>query len=306
MNPKPLLECVPNFSEGKDAHKVQTLVDTMAAVDGVSCLAHEMDQAHNRCVITLAGEPDAVAEAAFRGAAKAKELIDLRNHVGEHKRMGAMDVCPFTPLGSATMDLAVQTAHELAERIGTELELPVFLYGKAARRDDRRILGNVRNKQFEGLMDLVGKDPDYQPDCGPQQLHPTAGAVGVGARTFLIAYNINLQTEDVDIAKAISKQVRERDGGLPRVQAMGFYLDDRKMAQVSMNLLDYQVTSIRQVFDTVAEKAQASGVQIEESELVGLVPRPALDEETATHIQLRGFDPKQQVVEERLSAAGIC
>ncbi|MHC4514885.1 MAG: glutamate formimidoyltransferase [Planctomycetota bacterium] len=303
---KPLLECVPNFSEGKDAQTVQTLVDTMAAVDGVSCLAHEMDAAHNRCVITLAGEPDAVAEAAFRGAAKAKEVIDLRNHVGEHKRMGAMDVCPFTPLGSATMDLATRTAQQVAERIGTELELPVFLYGKAARREDRRILGNVRNKQFEGLLDLVGKDPDYEPDYGPTQLHPTAGAVGVGARTFLIAYNINLKTEDVGIAKAISKEVRERDGGLPRVQAMGFYLDDRKMAQVSMNLLDYEVTSIRTVFDTVAAKAQAAGVEIEESELVGLVPKPALDEETAAHIQLRGFDPKQQVVEERLSAAGIC
>jgi glutamate formiminotransferase len=220
--------------------------------------------------------------------------------------MGAMDVCPFTPLGSATMDLAVEIAYRVGERIGTELELPVFLYGKAARREDRRILGNVRNKQFEGLMDLVGKDPDYQPDFGPHQLHPSAGAVGVGARTFLIAYNINLRTEDVDIAKAISKAVRERDGGLPRVQAMGFYLDDCKMAQVSMNLLDYQVTSIRRVFDAVAAKATAAGVEIEESELVGLVPRPALDEETATHIQLRGFDPKQQVVEERLRAAGIC
>lgn len=302
---KPFLECVPNFSEGKDASKVQALVETMASVDGVSCLADEMDSAHNRCVVTLAGEPDAVAEAAFRGAAKAKELIDLRHHVGEHKRMGAMDVCPFTPLGSATMELAVETAQRVGQRIGTELELPVFLYGAAARREERRILGNVRNKQFEGLMDLVGKDPDYEPDFGPNQMHPTAGAVGVGARTFLIAYNINLRSEDVDLAKAISKQVRERDGGLPRVQAMGFYLDDRKMAQVSMNLLDYQVTSIRTVFDTVAAKATAAGVEIEESELVGLVPGPALDEDTAAHIRLRGFDPKQQVVEERLKAAGI-
>jgi len=302
---KPLLECVPNFSEGKDAAKVQNLVDTMAAVDGVSCLASEMDGAHNRCVITLAGEPRAIAEAAFLGAAAAKELIDLRRHVGEHKRMGAMDVCPFTPLGSATMDLAVTTAHEVGERIGTELELPVFLYGAAARREARRVLGNVRNKEFEGLMDLVGKDPDFQPDFGPHQLHPSAGAVAVGARTFLIAYNINLETRDVGIAKAISKEVRERDGGLPRVQAMGFFLDDRGMAQVSMNLLDYQITPIRTVFDTVAAKARAAGVEIVESELVGLVPRPALDEETAVYIRLRGFDPRQQVVEERLKAAGI-
>jgi glutamate formiminotransferase len=302
---QPLLECVPNFSDGKNAAVVDQLVAAMTSVTGVSCLAHELDGAHNRCVITLAGDPEAVGDAAFQGLAKAIGLIDLNQHVGEHRRMGAMDVCPFVPLGGADMDLAIATAKRVGERIGTELEVPVFLYAKAAQREDRRILGNVRNKQFEGLKDLVGSDPDYKPDFGPDQLHPTAGAVGVGARTFLIAYNINLKTADVAVAKAISKLVRERDGGLPRVQAMGFFLDDRNVAQVSMNLLDYNVTSIRRVFDEVAEKASEAGVEIEESELVGLVPESALDTETATHIQLRGFDPDLQVVEARLKAAGI-
>ncbi len=302
---KPLLECVPNFSEGKDAAVVQKLVKTMAAVPGVSCLADEMDAAHHRCVITLAGEPEAVAEAAFLGARQAMQLIDLRQHQGEHRRMGAMDVCPFVPLGSTTMEEAAAIAKKVGERIGKELNLPVFMYAKAANREDRRILGNVRNKQFEGLQDLVGKDPDYTPDFGPNQMHESAGAVGVSARTFLIAYNINLATKDVAIAKEISKAVRERDGGLKRVQAMGFYLDDRQMAQVSMNLLDFNVTSIRTVFDAVAEKAKAAQVEIVESELVGLVPAAALDEATAEHIMLRGFDPEQQVVEARLKAAGI-
>lgn len=302
---QPLLECVPNFSEGKNAELVETLVREMTGIAGVNCLAHELDAAHHRCVITLAGEPSAVADAAFHGLRQAIDLIDLTRHRGEHRRMGAMDVCPFVPLGTADMDLAVETARQVGARIGDELAIPVFLYAKAAQREDRRILGNIRNKQFEGLQDLVGQDPDYTPDFGPDRLHPTAGAVGVGARTFLIAYNVNLQTTDVDVAKAISKAVRERDGGLARVQAMGFFLDDRNMAQVSMNLLDYGVTAIRTVFDEVARLATEAGVGIEESELVGLVPQAALDSATAEHIQLRGFDPELQVVEARLKAAGI-
>ena len=300
-----LLECVPNFSEGKDPALVEQLVATMSSVAGVSCLAHELDSAHHRCVVTLAGAPDAVGDAAYLGLEKAIDLIDLNGHEGEHRRMGAMDVCPFVPLGTADMDLAVAQARRVGQRMGRELGVPVFLYAKAAEREDRRILGNVRNKQFEGLRDLVGSDPDFTPDFGPNRLHPTAGAVGVGARTFLIAYNINLRTEDVGIAKAISKQVRERDGGLPRVQAMGFYLDDRKMAQVSMNLLDFQQTSIQRVYDEVASRAELAGVEIEASELVGLVPATAIDKETAEHVRLRGFDPDQQVVEARLKVAGI-
>lgn len=272
----------------------------MTAVPGVTCLGSELDGSHNRAVVTLAGPADAVAEAAFIGAGQAMDKIDLRNHVGEHKRMGAMDVCPFVPLGNATMQDAIDTARAVAKRIGDELSLPVFLYAEACQREDRRKLGNFRNKQFEGLQELVGVDPDYAPDFGPAKMHSTAGALAVGARTFLIAYNINLATEDVQIAKDIAKAVREKDGGFAKVQGMGFTLEDKKQSQVSMNLLDYNVTSIRTVFDKVAELAAAKGVEVVASELIGLAPAAAIDAELAAHIKLPSFDANEQIVEAKL------
>ena len=276
------------------------LFRSMAAVPGAKVLGQEMDPSHNRCVITLAGPADAMADAAVRGAKEAIARIDLRTHKGEHKRMGAMDVCPFVPLGSATMADAVATAKSVGARIGRELALPVFLYAEACTREDRRVLGNVRNKEFEGLLPLVGTDPALAPDFGPARMHPTAGGVSVGARNFLIAYNINLATDNVQIAKDIAKAVREKDGGLKKVQAMGFFLDDKKCAQVSMNLLDFAVTSIRRVYDEVAARARAAGVEVLESELIGLAPAAALDAALAAHIRLPRFDPRTQVVEERL------
>lgn len=295
-----ILEFVPNFSNGKDQAVIDSIVAAMTAVDGVTCLGSELDASHNRAVVTLAGAPEAVAEAAFVGAGQAMDKIDLRNHVGEHKRMGAMDVCPFVPIGDATMEDAVATAKAVGKRIGDELSLPVFLYAEACQREDRRKLGNFRNKQFEGLMDLVGTDPDYAPDFGPAKMHSTAGALAVGARTFLIAYNINLATEDVQIAKDIAKAVREKDGGFPKVQGMGFSLEEKNQTQVSMNLLDFHVTSIRTVFDKVAELASAQGVEVTESELIGLAPAAAIDAELAAHIKLPNFDPSQQIVEAKL------
>ncbi|MEC7726566.1 MAG: glutamate formimidoyltransferase [Planctomycetota bacterium] len=295
-----LLEFVPNFSEGKDQSMVDAIVAQMTAVSGVTCLSAELDGSHNRAVVTLAGDKNAVAEAAFVGAKAAMERIDLRGHVGEHKRMGAMDVCPFVPLGDTAMAAAVATARSVGERIGAELGLPVFLYAEACMREDRRKLGNIRNKQFEGLRDLVGSDEEYAPDFGPAKLHETAGAVGVGARKFLIAYNINLQTEDVQVAKDIAKAVREKDGGFPKVQGMGFFLDDKRLAQVSMNLLDFETTSIRTVFDKVKELANAQGVEVAESELIGLAPAAAIDAALAAHIQLPNFDPAESVVEAKL------
>ncbi|MCK5942900.1 MAG: glutamate formimidoyltransferase [Planctomycetes bacterium] len=295
-----LLEFVPNFSEGKDQAVVDAIVATMTGVPGVTCLGAELDASHHRAVVTLAGAPAAVAEAAVVGARAAMERIDLRRHKGEHKRMGAMDVCPFVPLGDATMDTAVATARAVGERIGAELGLPVFLYADACSREERRKLGNIRNKEFEGLQDLVGKDPDYAPDFGPARLHESAGAVAVGARKFLIAYNINLRTDDVQVAKDIAKAVREKDGGFPKVQGMGFFLDDQKLAQVSMNLLDFETTSIRTVFDKVRELAAARGVEVAESELIGLAPAAAIDAELAAHILLPDFDPQQSVVEAKL------
>jgi glutamate formiminotransferase len=300
-----LLEFVPNFSEGRDRAKVEQIVAAMAAVPGAKVLACELDANHHRSVVTLAGEAIAMAGAAVAGARAAMGLIDLRAHKGEHKRMGAMDVCPFVPLAGASMADAVATARAVAERIGRELGLPVFLYGEACTRESRRVLGNFRNKEFEGLLPLVGTDPEYAPDFGPARLHPRAGAVAVGARTFLIAYNVNLATKDVQLAKDIAKAVREKDGGFKRVQAMGFFLDDKQQAQVSMNLLDYEITGIRAVFDAVAARAQAAEVEVVESELIGLVPAAAIDAALAVHARIRGFDAHEQVIEERLSALGV-
>ena len=300
----PLLEFVPNFSEGKKREVVDALVAAMTAVPGVHCLGAELDASHHRSVVTLAGPAPAIAEAAVRGAHAAKQRIDPRTHKGEHKRMGAMDVCPFVPLAGASMADAVATARAVGKRIGAELEVPVFLYAEACTRESRRVLGNFRNKEFEGLMGLVGSDPEFTPDFGPARLHPTAGAVAVGARKFLIAYNVNLATSDVQIAKDIAKAVREKDGGFKKVQAMGFFLDDKQLSQVSMNLLDFEVTSIRTVFDAVAKLAASKGVAVAESELIGLAPAAAIDAATAQHVKLPGFDARQQVVEQKLAAMG--
>ncbi len=300
----PLLEFVPNFSEGKDRALVDRLVAAMTAVPGVHCLGSELDASHHRSVVTLAGPAAAIAEAAVRGAAAAAAAIDLRVHRGEHKRMGAMDVCPFVPLQGATMADAVATARQVGARLGAELGLPVFLYGEACARESRRVLGNFRNKEFEGLQGLVGSDPEFAPDFGPERLHPTAGAVAVGARKFLIAFNVNLATADVQVAKDIAKLVREKDGGLKKVQAMGFFLDDKQLAQVSMNLLDFEVTSIRTVFDRVAALAAERSVAVAHSELVGLAPAAAIDAMLAAHIRLPQFVAAEQVVEARLAALG--
>ncbi|MEO6595185.1 MAG: glutamate formimidoyltransferase [Planctomycetota bacterium] len=300
----PLLEFVPNFSEGKKREVIDIIVAAMTAVPGVKCLGSELDASHHRAVVTLAGPAPAVAEAAVRGASAAVQNIDLRSHKGEHKRMGAMDVCPFVPLAGATMQDAVATAKAVGERIGKELELPVFLYAEACQRESRRKLGDFRNKEFEGLLKLVGSDPEFAPDFGPARMHPKAGGVAVGARKFLIAYNINLATKDVQIAKDIAKAVREKDGGFKKVQGMGFFLDDKQQSQVSMNLLDFETTSIRTVFDAVAKMAGEKGVEVVESELVGLAPAAALDAATAKHILLPKFVPAEQIVEAKLAALG--
>jgi len=219
--------------------------------------------------------------------------------------MGALDVCPFVPLCATEPAVAVRAARTAGERLGAELDLPVFLYGEAAARPERRVLGAVRNLEFEQLAERVGVDEALRPDFGPERLHPTAGAVGVGARGVLIAYNIELASDDVGAARRIAKAVRHSDGGLPAVQARGFALAERGRAQVSMNLLDYRVTSVRTVFDAVVAEAAALGIEVEESELIGLVPEAALDAAAARHVRLRGFDPRAQVLEERLRAHGL-
>lgn len=293
-----LVECVPNFSEGRDPAVLEPILAAIRAVPGVRVIDHSMDASHHRAVVTFVGPPEGASEAAFRAIAEAKRRIDLTRHQGEHPRIGATDVVPFVPLTGTTMADCVALAHALGERVGRELEIPVYFYEAAARRPERKNLPDVRNIGFEKLREAVATDPARAPDAGPKALHPTAGATVIGARNFLIAYNVNLETGDVAIAKEIAKKVRERDGGLPGIKAMGFFLDDLACAQVSMNVCDFERTGLERVYREVERLARERGVSVRESELVGLAPRAALPAGTAERVKLRGFDPKKQIVEE--------
>ncbi|MBK7874426.1 MAG: glutamate formimidoyltransferase [Planctomycetes bacterium] len=295
-----LVECVPNFSEGRRPEVLEQILGSIRAVKGVKLIDHSMDASHNRAVVTFVGSPTACSDAAFRSIAKAKELIDLTKHTGEHPRVGATDVVPFVPLEGSSMEECVKTAHALGERVGRELEIPVYFYESAAKSPARKNLPDVRNIGFEKLRDAVATDPTRAPDCGPKQLHPTAGATVIGARFFLVAYNVNLESTDLALAKEIAKKIREKDGGLPGIKAMGFMLDDLKCAQVSMNVCNYTATGLERVYAEIEGLAKAKGVSIRESELVGLAPRAALPPGTAQKIRLRGFDPKKQLIEELL------
>jgi len=293
-----LVECVPNFSEGRRKDVVDGILAAVRSVEGVKLIDHSMDASHNRAVVTFVGTPAAASEAAFRAIARARETIDLRQHTGEHPRVGATDVVPFVPLEGSSMKECVATAHALGERVGRELEIPVYFYEAAALRPERRNLPDVRKGQFEGLRDLIGKDPAREPDAGPKDaIHPSAGATIIGARNFLIAFNVNLETQDVQVAKDIAKKIREKDGGLPGIKAMGFFLDDLRCAQVSMNVCDFERTGLARVYREIEAAARERGVAIRESELVGLAPRAAMPDGTAQAVRLRGFDPTKQIVE---------
>lgn len=296
----PLIECVPNFSEGRRVEVLDEIVNAMLA-PGVMLLDREMDANHNRAVVTLAGEPDAVANAAFRGAEKAAQLIDLETHRGEHPRMGATDVIPFIPIRAFTMDECVALARRVGERIGRELNLPVYLYERAATRPERRDLATVRRGEYEAIRDEIATRPEREPDFGPRELGH-AGAVAVGARPFLIAYNVNLDTTDLQIAKDIAKITREKGGGLPSVKALGFALEDRGIVQVSMNLTDFNVTGMVKAFQHVSSEANKRGVRVLGSELVGLVPLEALAQIAREALQLEAFS-SNQVVEVKLEQA---
>ncbi len=294
-----LVECVPNFSEGRRPQVLEQILDQIRSVSGVQLIDHTMDRDHNRAVVTFVGPAPLVSEAAFRAMREAAQLIDLNHHQGEHPRMGATDVVPFVPLEGTEMEQCVDLALRFGERVGRELSIPVFYYEQAARRPERRNLADVRKGQFEGLRDAIGKDPARTPDAGPKDhIHPTAGCTAVGARFFLIAFNVNLATEDLQVAKEIAKQIREKDGGLPGIKAMGFALSDLKLSQVSMNVCNFQATGLLRVYQEIERLAQARGVAIHESELVGLAPRAAIDAGLGPRIKLRGFDPKTQVIEE--------
>ncbi|MFY9717056.1 MAG: glutamate formimidoyltransferase [Thermoplasmata archaeon] len=295
-------ECVPNFSEGRDEAKIARIAEAARGVAGVTVLDIERNADHHRCVITLYGDGDPLLDAVYRMMEVATATIDLTQHHGEHPRMGATDVVPFVPLGSSTMADAVTLAERLGDRVARELAIPVYLYAQAARRPERSDLAKVREGQFEGIRDRIGSDPDRAPDLGPARVHPTAGAVAIGARAVLIAYNVYLTTPDVAVAKRIAKAVRGRDGGLPEVKALGFDIRERGLAQVSMNLTDYRTTSVPRAFEAVRQQAEANGTGVEESEIVGLVPEDALLDAAESLLRLRSFD-RAGILERKVRAA---
>jgi glutamate formiminotransferase len=296
--PNTLVECVPNFSEGRDAAIVDAIVDAMK-IPGVYLLDREMDADHNRCVITLVGEREAIQESAIRGAGKAAELIDLTQHKGAHPRMGSTDVIPFIPIEGVTLEDCVAMARHVGAEIARRFQIPVYLYEAAATTPERQNLENIRRGQFEGIRDEIATNPARKPDFGESRVHPTAGATVVGARKPLIAYNIFLNTPDVDIAKKIAKAVRFSSGGLRFVKGAGFLV--RGMAQVSMNLTDFEQTPIHRVFEFVKREAARYGVHPVSSEIVGLIPKQALEQAAEWFLQVENFD-SSLILENRLAA----
>lgn len=289
-----LVECVPNVSEGRRHDVIDRLAASVKAVPGVRLLDRTSDADHNRSVFTFAGAPDAVAAAALSLVRTAYAEIDMRTHAGAHPRMGAVDVVPFVPLSGTTMDECIALARTVGTRIAAEHDVPVYYYARAATRADRVRLPDVRKPQFEGLAALIGST--HIPDAGPGRVHPTAGAIVIGARPPLIAFNIELDTPDVAVAKRIAKDIRESSGGLASVQALGFALTEPPRAQVSINLLDHTVTSLAQVWAAVEERAAAVGVRILRGELIGLLPLDAALAVTRSALRLDGF-ARAQVIE---------
>jgi glutamate formiminotransferase len=292
-----IVECVPNFSEGRRGEVIDALADAIAQTPGVRLLDVQADESHNRCVISFVGDLQAVTAAALAGARRAVDLIDMNAHSGEHPRLGAVDVIPLVPIAGVGMEACVTAARALGAALWEELRIPVFFYAEAATRVQRRRLPDIRKGEYEGLRAKLA-DPAWTPDVGEPVPHPTAGAAVVGARRPLIAYNINLRTDDVDIAKRIAKVVRESSGGLPAVQAMGVR-SAAGQAQVSMNLLDYTTTPVHRAFDLVQSEAARHGVEILESEVVGLIPLEAVADVARAALRLRRFD-REQILEAKL------
>jgi len=298
----PLVECVPNFSEGQRPEVIRQIRDAIAAVSQVTILDVSSDTSHNRTVVTFVAPVATAAEAAFAGIRTAQSLIDLQSHRGAHPRIGATDVVPFVPLEGATMQDCVALARALGERVGRELSIPVYLYERAATRPDRENLADVRRGEYEGLRELIRTDPRRAPDFGPSEMHTTAGAVAIGARPFLVAFNVYLgPASNLAIAKQVAKAVRGSSGGLRYVKALGLEVDDQ--AQVSMNLVDTEQTPLHRAFEAVRTEAQALGVTPTWSELVGLIPERVLLDAGVRHVQLRGFT-QDQLLEHQIRSAG--
>jgi glutamate formiminotransferase len=297
-----VVECVPNFSEGRDPRVVESLVEAVESVPGAVVLGTHIDPDHNRSVVTFVAPPEAVVEAAVRVVARAARLIDLSRHAGQHPRMGACDVLPFVPVRGLTVEECVALAHEAGRRIWAELNIPVYFYESAALKEERRNLADVRRGGFELLREQVATVPGRAPDVGEPRVHPTAGACIVGVRPLLIAYNVTLKTGDLSVAKRIARAVRERDGGLLHLKALGFELESRGVVQVSMNLTSYERTNLHHAFEAVRREAERLGVEVLASEIVGLVPRDALYSAAAHFLKLENYPP-DVVLENRIAAA---
>jgi glutamate formiminotransferase / 5-formyltetrahydrofolate cyclo-ligase len=293
----PLVECVPNFSEGRDARRVESIVAAMC-VEGVRLLDWSMDEAHNRSIVTIAGEPEAVLESAIRGAGKAVELIDLTRQEGEHPRIGAADVIPFVPISGIKLEQCVLLARQAGLEIWRRFGVPVFFYEAAASRPDRANLDEVRQGQFEGLREAVRRESSRRPDLGGPGLHPTAGACAVGARKFLVSYNIYFDSTDVAMVRAIAREIRGASGGLKGVKAIGLLSQGR--AQLSLNIPDFKATPISQVYRKVVALAVRHKAAVAEGEVIGIIPEAACERESEWMRQLVGFDEQTKVLEHRL------
>lgn len=294
-----IVECVPNFSEGRRKEVVDAIINSILAGGNVKLIDREMDADHNRSVITFVGEPEECVNAAFAGVKKAAELIDLNKHTGEHPRIGATDVVPFIPVKNINMEECVELANKLGKKIADELSIPVYLYEEAATRPRRKNLANIRKGQFEGLKTAIEEDTERKPDFGEARIHPTAGATVVGARYYLIAFNVNLRTDDLSIAKKIAKSIRLKNGGFRFIKAMGFAIKERGIVQVSMNMTNYQKTSLFHAFEFIKREAERYGVLISGSELVGLTPMEAIIDIADYYLRFEN-SIKDQILENKI------
>ena len=285
----PLIECVPNFSEGRNPETVRLIAESIAAVRSACVLDTHIDPDHNRSVITFVASPEEVVEAAVNAVRRASELIDMRTHLGEHPRLGATDVLPFVPVRGVTMDDCVRVAHEAGKIIARELSIPVYFYEHAALRPERVNLEDVRRGALELLREQIATTPERGPDVGLARVHDSAGAIAIGARPFLIAFNVILRSNEIDVARQIARKIRARNGGLPFLKALGFRLHTRSLVQVSMNLVNYEVTGMSAAYNAVQREADLLGVEIESTEIVGLIPQNALDREAAYFTKLENF-----------------
>lgn len=295
---KKIIECVPNFSEGRDLEKIEKIVNPFRGRDNVKLLDYKRDEDHNRLVVTVVGEPDAVAEAVIDAIGVAVEVIDLRYHKGQHPRMGAVDVVPFIPIKNISMTEAVELSKEVAAKVAEKYNLPVFLYEKSASTAERENLANIRKGEFEGMFEKI-KQPQWKPDFGPQEVHPTAGVVAIGARMPLVAFNVNLGTNNLEIANKIAKNVRFIGGGLRYCKAIGVELKDRGIVQVSMNMTDYTKTALYRAFELIKVEARRYGVSVVGSEIIGLVPMEALIDTAVYYLGVEDFS-MEQILETRI------